>query len=436
MGDSAVENAGAGRMPGAVPHILMNKTGERFAFYGIRTILVVYMTRYLLDASGEAAPMGEEQAKSVFHYFTAAAYFLPVVGAVLSDALLGMFRTIVVFSLFYSAGALLLAVDGTRTGLYAAMVLLAVGSGVIKPCLSANVGEQFDKSNEHLMSRVYGWFYFAINVGAIGSMALTPWLLERFGPGLAFGVPAACMIVAMAAIWVGRGKMKRGEGAGMDFVRQILRWDTVRGVGHVFVIFLFVAVFWALFDQTSSAWILQAEKMDRRWLGVEFLPSQMPAVNAGLVMAGIPLFNYVVYPAMGKIFKLTALRKMGVGFFVTAGAFAISAMIERAIGAGAEVSIGWQVLAYVVLTAGEIMVSITAMEFSYTQAPREMKSFMMSIYFLSISLGNVFTAGVNTFIQNADGTSKLAGAEYYWFFAAVMAVAAVVFVPVARAYRR
>jgi len=92
------------------------------------------------------------------------------------------------------------------------------------------------------------------------------------------------------------------------------------------------------------------------------------------------------------------------------------------------------VLGYVLLTSSEIMVSITCLDFSYTQAPKRMKSFIMAVFLLSISLGNAFTAIVNAVIENKDGTSKLAGAQYFWFFAGVMFVTAILFIPVAKRY--
>jgi len=109
--------------------------------------------------------------------------------------------------------------------------------------------------------------------------------------------------------------------------------------------------------------------------------------------------------------------------------------IQMRIAAGGHPHILWQILAFLVLTAAEILVSVTHLEFAYTQAPAEMKSLLMCTYLGAISLGNVFTAAVNFFIQNPDGTSKLAGASYFFFFAAVMFVTALVFLPVARAYR-
>jgi POT family proton-dependent oligopeptide transporter len=121
--------------------------------------------------------------------------------------------------------------------------------------------------------------------------------------------------------------------------------------------------------------------------------------------------------------------------FLTAASFLVPVWIEIQIKNGGQPSIGWQFFAYIFLTAAEIMVSITAIEFAYTQAPRKMKSTIQSVELLSISLGNIFAAVVNTIIKNEDGTSKLPGASYYWFFAIAMLVTACIFIPVACWYK-
>ena len=175
-------------------------------------------------------------------------------------------------------------------------------------------------------------------------------------------------------------------------------------------------MFWALFDQTGSAWVQQADKMDRNFLGFEWLPSQIQAINPIMIMAFIPIFNGItwgdtkipgVYDLISKVFPLTPLRKISIGFFITVPAFLIPAWIEMQLDAGIQINIAWQLLAYVIITMAEVFVSITCLEFSYTQAPKKMKSFIMSAYLLSVSLGNIFVSLVNIFIQNDDGSSKI-----------------------------
>jgi len=423
------------KMPAGIPYILTNEAAERFAFYGMTSILVIFMTTYLQASDGSLAVMGEERAKAYFHLFKSAVYFTPLIGAIISDVWFGKFRTIFWFSIVYCVGFMAMVLDITRFGLAAGLILMAIGSGLIKPCVSANVGDQFGKTNEHLLSRVYHWFYFSINLGACISMFLCPWLQNRFGPRMGFGIPAALMFVATIAFWLGKWKFVHIRPAGTDFVKETFTGERLRIIVRLLVIYILVAMFWSLFDQSQSAWVLQAEKMNLNWLGFTWLPEQPQSINPFLIMVMIPLFSYVIYPVINKVFPLTPLRKIGMGMFVAAASFIVSAMIEARIVAGAKPSIGWQFVAYVILTAAEIMISITCLEFSYTQAPKKMKSFIMAVFLLSITLGNAFTAAVNYFIENPDGTRKLPGASYYWFFVISMSAAAILFVPVAKRYR-
>jgi POT family proton-dependent oligopeptide transporter len=438
------------KMPAGIPFILANEAGERFAFYGMSSILVVFMTKYLMGG-GALAVMEDEPAKEWFHLFTAAVYFTPLIGALLSDLWLGKYRTIVAFSVVYCVGLGLLVLDQTRVGLAGGLILIALGSGVIKPCVSANVGDQFGQRNKHLLSKMYSWFYFSINVGACISMLACPWLLDKFGPRVGFGMPAALMVFATVVFVLGKwkyvhippaSKSKSGEpldeqvknaDALLDrIVLKLLKvLKTLLMLAPLCVILLFVSMFFALFYQSQSAWVLQAENMNLKWLGITWLPAQVQFVNSLYIIIMIPLFSYVIYPIINKVFPLTPLRKIGLGMFVTAACFVVPAWVEIEIARGGKPSIGWQFFAYILLTAGEILASIPVLEFSYTQAPKKLKTFVMSLYLLSISLGNVFAWGVNHFIQNEDGSSKLPGASYYWFFAIAMLVTLALYIPVA-----
>jgi POT family proton-dependent oligopeptide transporter len=357
---------------------------------------------------------------SWYHLFTSAVYFTPLLGALLSDILLGKYRTIMLLSLVYCLGHLALALDDTRLGLAIGLSLIAVGAGGIKPCVSAHVGDQFGRLNQHLLSRVFGWFYFAINLGSFVSTLLTPWLLAHYGAAWAFGVPGVLMALATWVFWLGRHKFVHIPPAGKRFIKETLSPEGLRALGRLAVLYIFVAVFWSLYDQTGSAWVLQAERMDRSFLGITWLSSQIQAINPLLILAFIPLFGRVVYPAVERVVKLTPLRKIGAGLLLAALSFWLSGWIEARLVAGDSVNIAWQLFSYVIITAGEILVSITCLEYSYTQAPRSMKSLLMAFYLVSVSAGNLFVSGVNLFIQNADGSSRLPGASYYWFFALLM----------------
>ena len=107
----------SGRMPTAIPFLVMNEAAERFSYYGMRAILVIFMTDYLLNHDGGSDVMGEAEARKYFHLFASAVYFFPIVGSVVADVFWGKFRTIVVLSIVYCFGHLALAVDQTRLGL-------------------------------------------------------------------------------------------------------------------------------------------------------------------------------------------------------------------------------------------------------------------------------------------------------------------------------
>ncbi|MFK7959042.1 MAG: hypothetical protein AB8G96_00830 [Phycisphaerales bacterium] len=666
-------------MPPGIPYIIGNELAERFSFYGMKGILTVFMTKHLMDSSGALDTMGEEEAKAIYHLFTGAAYFFPLFGSLLSDIFLGKYRTILLLSMGYCIGHALLAMGDTGLGrgileprmwMFLGLGFIAVGAGGIKPCVSAHVGDQFGENNKHLISKIFNWFYFSINAGSFVATILIPVILKQYGPALAFGLPGILMAIATFVFWLGRNNFVHIPASGpTKFLQETFSPAGRRALINLAPIFLiFIPMFWALFDQTGSAWVLQADKMDRTFLGIEWLPSQIQALNPLFILILIPVFTYILYPMINSVVKLTPLRKIGIGMFITVAAFAVSGLIETRInggdgetgarattaerwtiesmldgpadgygwssgvlggatglaeldaarvaaaafqddddskeasaarnavdnlesstlpididirlrerkgwtidavalnpwsirgtpeesnedayeaydeldkagkqawedepqpqnaartvtvlvrnadteadtsnpqwtevgrielaatddlqrlgfdavpathvrfriesnhggdrvrlgevqvlaaGAGApdgsspdaaevwpdvaaighQPNLGWQFLAYILLTAAEVMVSITSLEFAYTQAPKKMKSFIMGVYFLGVSLGNFFTSAVNFFIQNDDGTSKLAGASYYWFFTGLMLATSILFIFMAMAYR-
>jgi POT family proton-dependent oligopeptide transporter len=440
------------RMPGGVPYIVSNEAAERFSYYGMKAILVEYMTKYLLDADGHLAPLSEPDAKALYHLFGTGAYLFPILGAILADAFFGKYRTIVSVSMVYCLGHAALAMGDTGWGvalgvspkawLIIGMTLLAIGAGGIKPCVSAHVGDQFGVRNSHLLPKVFGWFYWSINIGALIGQLSIPVLLHSYGPSIAFGLPGLAMALATLVFWMGRHRFVHIQPRGSAFLREVFSAEGLRVTLRLGTLYVFAAMFWALYDQTGSAWVLQAEKLDRQmaisFFGFEYrtewLASQIQAFNGVLILIFIPLFNYLLYPVLGRFFKVTPLRKIGIGMFLAVPAFLLPAFVEAELAAGTSMGISWQLASYVLITVAEVFLSITLLEFSYTQAPNSMKSFVMALFLASVAVGNLFTALVNIAIKHPDGTSRLTDTEYYLFFSGTMLVAAVGYVLVARRY--
>ena len=422
-------------MPKGIPYIIGNELAERFSFYGMKCILIIFMTKHLIDRNGSLNPMTDNEATYWYHFFTSAVYYTPIFGAILADAFLGKYKTILLLSIVYCLGHFALALDETRLGLTIGLTLIAIGAGGIKPCVSAHVGDQFGKTNSYLLEKVYSWFYLSINFGAFVSTMLTPILLANYGPQIAFGLPGLLMLLATIVFWMGRNVFIHVPPGGMKFLKEIFSKEGISAILKLTPIYLFVAIFWALFDQTGSTWVIQAEHLDRHWLGIEWLPSQIQAINPIMILIFAPTFAYFLYPKLNSFFDLTPIKKISIGLFLAVPSFIIIGNLQTQIDAGFTPSIAWQVLAYAILTASEVFISITCLEFSYTQAPKTMKSFIMGLFLVSVALGNTFTTVVNAFIVNDDGSLMLTGSDYFYFFSKLMFVTAILFLFIVKYYK-
>jgi POT family proton-dependent oligopeptide transporter len=193
------------RWPRQLPYIIASEACERFSFYGMRNILTPFLMTALLLSVPEQFRAGE--AKDIFHSFVIGVYFFPLLGGYLADKFLGKYRTILYLSILYCIGHAFLAVFETnKEGFYAGLFLIALGSGGIKPLVSAFMGDQFDQSNKHLARKAFDWFYFTINFGSFFASLLMPLVLKHYGAAWAFGLPGALMALATLFFWLGRAR--------------------------------------------------------------------------------------------------------------------------------------------------------------------------------------------------------------------------------------
>jgi len=402
-------------MPPGIPFIISNEAAERFSFYGMKAALAIFLANYLGVLGG--ANMSEAKATEWVSYFNAAVYLTPLLGALIADSFFGKYRTIITLSIIYCLGHLCLAFMGVngvvQAWLLAGLGLIALGAGGIKPCVSAHVGDQFGRSNQHLLTKIFNIFYFSINAGAVISNLLIPWVLKWHGPHWAFGIPGVLMALATIFFWMGRKKFAHIPAAGRPFLKELISPEGLSAIGKLLPLVGFVGVFWCLFDQTASTLVFQAERMNRSFFGLfEVLPSQIQAFNPFLILVLIPLFTYLIYPFIEKHIKLTPLRKIGAGLVIMVASFVVVSVAQEAIDRGETPHVAWQLLAYLILTTAEILVSIVCLEFFYTQAPPRMKSMMMAIFLTSVFVGNMATGLVNNYIQIPSVDVPVAAAHH------------------------
>jgi POT family proton-dependent oligopeptide transporter len=407
--------------PPGLPYIIGNEAAERFSYYGMKSILVIVMTTSLLGAQGKPAPMSEDDAMFWFHTFTMGNYLFPLLGALLSDTVWGKYRTIIRLSVVYCLGHLALALDETRLGLAIGLTLIAIGSGGIKPCVSAHLGDQYHHRGSSAITEGFSLFYLAINLGAFFSSLAIPWTYTHYGAQIAFAIPGVIMGLATTIFWVGRNRyVTLPPTHWRSYMSSILSGSDRSQHTRLALLFVLLSIFWSLFDQTSSSWVFQAEHMDRRLavplLGaIELLPAQLQAINPLLIIVFTPLFAWGIYPLLARTGLLSAKSKITMGLALTSASFIIIAIAQELLSRGTAVSITWQISAYVLLTAAEVLISVTTLEMAYTSAPRASKSFATSFYLLSVALGNGFTALCSGYASPLIGSPS--SSSYFFFFA-------------------
>eukprot|EP00092_Neocalanus_flemingeri_P014567 GFUD01015716.1.p1 GENE.GFUD01015716.1~~GFUD01015716.1.p1 ORF type:complete len:713 (-),score=205.96 GFUD01015716.1:302-2440(-) len=352
--------------PKSVFFIVGNEFCERFSYYGMKAILSIYLKKKL--------HFTEDKATVIYHTFSMFCYFTPIFGAMIADQLLGKFKTIVYISIIYVLGHLLKTLAAIPTlGIppvefsLIGLALIAIGTGGIKPCVSAFGGDQFKLPEQaRQLQTFFSIFYFSINAGSLISTVLTPAIredVECFGDdtcySLAFGIPAILMLVATVIIIMGKPlyKMKPPQGNILTRVFGSISYavkkkidgvpadhwmdlakdryepqlvEDVKCVLRVLVLYLPLPVWWALFDQTGSRWTFQATRMN----GVvgdagTIKPDQMQVINPLLILFLLPLFDKVLYPAFAKFNMLQKpLQRMTAGGILTAASFFISGFLE------------------------------------------------------------------------------------------------------------
>ncbi|XP_043801458.1 peptide transporter family 1 isoform X2 [Apis laboriosa] len=354
------------KYPKSIFFIVSNEFCERFSYYGMRTILTLYLKNQLMYSSNTSTV--------IYHIFSMMVYFFPLFGAMLADSLLGKFRTIFYLSIVYAIGQILLSLSAApplglpnRECSLLSLLLIAIGTGGIKPCVAAFGGDQFVlPQQERYLSTFFSLFYFSINSGSLISSFLMPIIrndIACFGENtcysLAFFVPAVLMILSIILFIFGKPLYKIVKPTGnvvlnvskcishaiykkvtsKDIKRDFwldyaddkydkLLINDIKAALQVMILFIPIPIFWALFDQQGSRWTFQATRMNGEIGNFLLQPDQMQVFNPFLVLAFIPLFETCLYPIMMKFGFRTPLRIMVIGGFLAALSFVVAAIVE------------------------------------------------------------------------------------------------------------
>ncbi|ODN05974.1 Peptide transporter family 1 [Orchesella cincta] len=436
--------------PKSVILICINEFFERFTFYGIRTTLPLFLKNGL--------GYDEDNATVIFHLFFMLSYFTPLIGATVADCFIGNYRTILWFTVIYVFGSGLLALSAISalplpyiTFAIIGLVLISLGSGGIKPCITTFGGDQFkvpiQLAQQITFFAIFNWIIAAANLSAT---FVAPILRSQqcFGQDTCFSLLflVALAFLIMSVVFLVAGKrlyaMKEPDGNILARVAKCIltgvahkikeskteskqqidvpsetrsHWldssvdkhgsalvEEIKVVFGLLPLYVPLCFFWALYDQQSSRWTFQASRMKRELWGVSFEPEQFQVTNRLLILALIPLFQRVIYPMLGKCGLLKKqLSRIFWGGIFAALAFLMSGFLEIQLkdstAENSNVHIIWQLPQLVAMVIAEIMFQISGMEFSYSAAPDSMKSLMQAVWLLTSAFGNLIVALVAKF---------------------------------------
>lgn len=397
---------------------------ERCSYYGMRAILTLYMTDRLGFSDGLAS--------STMSYFIAGCYLLPLAGGYVADKFFGKYWTIVGFSIPYILGHVILGVESVPF-LVVALVLLAMGSGVIKPNISTLMGLTYDQQRpgqEKLRSDAFAMFYWAINLGAAISSFAMPIIRTRANYAIAFLFPAGLMAISFTIFAAGKRfyavetLAKREKTAEERQEERAVIW-------RISGLFAVVTFFWSIFDQAASTWTLFArDYLDLHAFGYQLEPDMIQGANPILILLLLPPISVLWRLLANAGWNLRATDKMMIGFLLTTVTMALMSVAGYLTSEEAKVSVAWEIGAYVIITIAEVCISVVGLELAFAAAPAKMKGTITACWLLTVFFGNILNAQITQFYD------KMSPGEYFGMLTLMMVGVTAAFAIVSRRFNR
>ncbi len=408
---------------------------ERFSYYGMRALLVLYMVKYLLlperadTVAGYATlkaalefmfgPLQVQPlASHIYGLYTGLVYLTPILGGLLADRVLGQRRMVIIGAVLMAIGHFMMAFERL---LLLALFMLILGNGAFKPNISTQVGALY-AAGDLRRDRAYSIFYVGINIGAFFSPLVCGSLAVAFGWHYGFAAAGVGMLVGLAIYLAAAPTLPpdehaRAMAAGLD--RPRLTGNERRGLYALMLLFVPVTLFWATYEQQGNTIALWAEDYTHRAVDLGIWHGEIPAE---WFQSFNPLMIFAFTPAIVALWARQAARgrepstvtKMALGCFGVALANLIMIVAALAAGAGGGVSPAWLIGYFVIVTLGELYLSPIGLSLVTKVAPARMISMVMGAWLATSFVGNFISGWLGSFWS---GMSKPA------FFAMIAAIA-------------
>jgi proton-dependent oligopeptide transporter, POT family len=427
--------------PRGLTFLFSTEMWERFSFYGMRSLLVLYMTKYLLLPKHSGAVIGlngvrhaleaafgplpvQPLSSQIWGFYTALVYFTPIFGGLLADRVLGRRRTVVIGAVLMAIGHFMMVVE--QLFLFA-LLFLIVGSGAFKPNISTQVGGLYAPGDRR-RDRAYSIFYVGINIGAFLAPLVCGTLGEEVGWHYGFAAAGIGMCIGLCIYLYALPLLPRDEVvAGLPLSgegkKEPLNRDEWRAIISLLVLFIPNTLFWGAYEQISNTIVLWADADTDRTIHLFGLSAQIPttsflAFNPFLIFAFTPLVValWTRQAAHGR--EPRTISKMALGCFGLTIAYLIMAAAAFLTG-GVNASWLWLLGFFVVITLGELYLSPVGLSFVTKVAPARLISMLMGVWLASSFTGGFLAGWLGSF------WSRMEKPDFFLMIAAIGALAGV-----------
>ena len=381
---------------------------ERFSFYGMRAILVLYLTAETTHLTNPGLGWTSQEALALYGWYGMLVYFMGIFGGAIADNWLGQKKSVLLGGVFIILGQFALAYE-SMTAFYGGLFLLICGVGLLKPNISTMVGSLYKKGDSRRDSG-FTIFYIGINIGAVLAPLIVGWYGEEVSWHLGFSLAGFGMILGQIVYVFGRkyltgvGDLLKHSEEHAHLMKQPLTKIEKDRMWVMFISFLIVMVFWAAYEQAGGLMNLYArDKIDRVVFGYEIPTSFFQSLHAlYVVILGAPMaYLWLKWRKAGK--ESSSIFKMGIGSIIMSLGFValMGAAYQLSEGALEKAPVYWLFLSYFLHVIAELSISPVALSFITKLAPLKYASLMMGTYFAVTGLGNKLAGLLGEAAQNS-----------------------------------
>ena len=401
--DSHKDTSGIGGHPKGLTTLFFTEMWERFSYYGMRALLLLYM---VAPIAGGGLEFDVVKATSIYGTYTSAVYFTTLFGGWLADKFLGARLAVLLGGIVIASGHFAMVVPSLPF-FYTGLVLIALGTGLLKPNISTMVGGLYGADDPRRDSG-FSLFYMGINLGAMIAPIICGYLGQRINWHLGFGAAGVGMLLGLVQFTLHRKRLAHvgarpapKKTTSQETVKQPLTKLEKRRIAIVFMLYFFSIIFWMAFEQSGSSFALFAQNHTRTQLfGFEFPSAWFQSVNSIFILTLAPVFSVLWLRLKDK--QPSSPAKFSFGLLFVGLGMGVIAIAASFTGSG-KVSPLWLIAVFFIHTLGELCLSPVGLSTVSKLAPVRMVGLMMGLWFLATSIGNYLAGQVAGFYQDDSG---------------------------------